>query len=375
MNVREASAVRLTASDRPGVAQPVPVRDIPALPWGSMLLGAVALFALLMAAWEWHWRAFGVDTGYYRNSDGLWAMQRRRIDSGEGDATVIIGSSRLLFDTRLPTWERLSGRRPIQLALEGTSALPVLEDLADDAAFHGKLLVDVTPSLFFIGRAVRGATVKYAQKESPSQRVGQWLSMWIEPLLAFDDPDYAMVTVVERMGWPERAGKPTRIKVRKLSVGDADRNTRMWHKVFDDPEYQALARRIWTQNFQPPPDAPSPEEQARTLEDQIARAAKAVAKLKARGAEVVFVRAPCAGPYLEFEERAFPRARTWDVLLARSGAPGIHFEDYPEMQGLNLPEWSHLWPPDSERFTEALFRAYQGLAQRNPGAGASPPPG
>jgi len=28
--------VRLTASDRPGVAQPVPVRDIPAQPWRAI---------------------------------------------------------------------------------------------------------------------------------------------------------------------------------------------------------------------------------------------------------------------------------------------------------------------------------------------------
>ena len=106
----EANPVRETASDRPGVAQPVPVRDIPAQPWGAMLAGALVLFLALMAAWEWHWRAFGSEPGAYRNSDGLWAIQRRRIDQGEGDATVIVASSRLMFDVRLPTWERLSGR-------------------------------------------------------------------------------------------------------------------------------------------------------------------------------------------------------------------------------------------------------------------------
>ena len=42
--------VRLTAADRPGVAQPVPERDIPPQPWGRILLGALVLFLLLMAA-------------------------------------------------------------------------------------------------------------------------------------------------------------------------------------------------------------------------------------------------------------------------------------------------------------------------------------
>ena len=33
---------------------------------------------------------------------------------------------------------------------------------------------------------------------------------------------------------------------------------------------------------------------------------------------------------------------------------GIHFEDYPELQGYELPEWSHLAAGEKTRFTEAL---------------------
>ena len=87
---------------------------------------------------------------------------------------------------------------------------------------------------------------------------------------------------------------------------------------------------------------------------------------------MVFVREPSAGPYIENEEREFPRATSWDVLLAKTGAPGIHFQDYPDMQGLTLPEWSHLDLPDSERYTEALYRAYRALPHA-PAAGASMP--
>src|SRR5688572_27825697 len=87
--------VRLTASDRPGVAQPVPERDIPPQPWGRILLGACVLFLLLMAAWEAYWRDYGAVPGY-RNSNGAWAEQRRRIDQGEGGKTVLVGSSRIL---------------------------------------------------------------------------------------------------------------------------------------------------------------------------------------------------------------------------------------------------------------------------------------
>jgi len=368
----EQATPRETASDRPGVAQPVPVRDIPEQPWGRVLMFAFALFLALMLAWEWHWRAFGSEGGSYRNSDSLWARERRRIDEGEGDATVLVGSSRLFFDVRLATWERLSGRRPIQLSFEGTSAIPMLEDLANDPAFTGKALVGVTPGLFFSGRARRGTAIKYYHEESPSQRVGQWLSMQIEPWLGFYEPDYALATVVERQDWPARGGQPVRLKVRRLSVSGPDRDTHLWRKVVDDPEYQALCRSIWMQNLGAT-DGPTPAQRDKLRDEQIARAVAAVAKLRARGVEVVFVREPSDGPYLENEDRNFPRATSWDALLAQTGAPGIHFQDYPDMQGLTLPEWSHLSVPDSERYTEALFRAYQALPGHPPATGAPTP--
>ena len=51
---------RQTAADRPGVAQPVPMRPVPAQPWGRILLGTVLLLVLLVAGWEEYWRAYGV---------------------------------------------------------------------------------------------------------------------------------------------------------------------------------------------------------------------------------------------------------------------------------------------------------------------------
>jgi hypothetical protein len=354
--LRRGDYARVTAADRPGVAQPVPLREVPQQPWGRIFVGALLLFAVLVGGWEWYWRAFGVVPGI-RNSDGLWAIQRRRIDSGEGDATVAVGASRMYFDLQLPVWEKLDGKRPIQLAFEGTSPVPFLENLAADPKFTGRLLIGVAPELFFSGYAYRGAALKYYQKESPSQRVGQWLSMrLIEPLFAFYDHDFALATVLKRQDWPARAGKHEHMDVRKLSVSEADRNTHLWDKVENDPDYKALARKIWLQDFAPSEDDPPPEKLQQLVTEQIDRAVAAVITLRARGVKVLFVRPPSTGPYLEYDNKLFPRAKTWDVLLARSGAQGIHFEDYPELQGLELPEWSHLTHADADRFTAALHQ-------------------
>ena len=347
---------RQTAADRPGIAQPVPVRPVPGQPWGWILLGAVLIFALLLGGWEAYWRAWGARPAI-ANTEGLWAIQRRRIDAGEGDATVLLGASRMYFDMQLPVWERLDGHRPIQLSFEGTSPLTALEDLADDPHFTGRLLLAVEPDLFFSDFGLHKGAPRYAKKESPSQRVGQWLSMrFIEPYFAFDDPDFALQTVLARQPWPERPGKQWFVRVRKLSESESDRNTHLWSKVADDPQYRDLARSIWHQDFTPRDDDPSPQEAMKIEKEQIDRAAKAVAKLRARGVEVLFVRMPSGGEYLAYEDQEFPRARSWTELLAATGAPGIYFEDYPELTGYYLPEWSHMTRAEGERFTAALYR-------------------
>ena len=370
--------VRLTASDRPGVAQPVPERDVPPQPWLRIVGFAFAGFLALLAAWEWHWRAFGREPGH-RNSDGAWAEQRRRIDHGEGDATVLIGSSRVFFDVQLPVWERVTGERPIQLALEGTSPIPILEDLAADPAFTGKLVVGVAPVLFFTGASRRVGVLRHYHDRGPSQRTGYWLSRdLLEPVFAFYDTDFALPAVVRRQAWPVRPGSYFRPEVRKIAELEADRNAAMWSKVETDPAYREVLRDTWTKILTGPPSPrfDTPEKLARAIEAATAQAVAAVAKLRARGVEVVFVRPPSDGPWYEAESKIAPRP-LWDALLARTGAPGIHFEDHAAMQGLELPEWSHLSRADAVRYTEALAPLVHAAfeSQRaQPRAAAAPQP-
>ena len=104
--------------------------------------------------------------------------------------------------------------------------------------------------------------------------------------------------------------------------------------------------------------------------------AKAVVQLHARGVKVLFVRLPSDGPFLAFENRSYPRARSWNGLLAATGAPGLYFEDYPELEGYKLPEWSHVAPSQADRFTAVLYgiirRDFWRLDAAAPGGEASP---
>jgi len=192
---------------------------------------------------------------------------------------------------------------------------------------------------------------------------------FIEPFFAFYYDDFMLVTVLKRAPWPKRAAAPGFNAVRRLSVQEADRNTRMWSKLDTDAAYRELCQQVWAQDFNnPPKDAKALAESKRKLDEQIERTVTATAKLRERGVPVVFVRPPSDGEYYKYEQREYPRATTWDVLLQKTGAPGIHFEDHPELQGLTLPEWSHLSAADAERFTDALCR----LLERDHGWTAFP---
>lgn len=210
MRSSTSSFERPTAADRPGVAQPVPVRDVPKKPWGAMFVSSLIMTALLLGIWELHARSLALLPGDLGDGPSAWAEQRRRADT-ETSPVVIVGDSRILFDTNLDRFHALKGIRPIQLALPGTNARPFLEDLADDPRFKGLVIVGIADTSYFregIG-LMRGALDRYLF-ESPSQRVTFLLDRALSRLFGFIDDHYRLSTLVLRLdrGWWQGAAGP-----------------------------------------------------------------------------------------------------------------------------------------------------------------------
>ena len=352
-------------------AEAVFERPVPVLGRGALL--AILVAVVLMIAWESWVRSQGVKPAY-RNSDSQWAEQRRQINQGAGDGWVFTGSSRVLFNTQLSIWERLDKRRPVQLALEGTSPVTVLEGLAEDEDFTGKVIVGVAPGLFFSGYELRRGAIDRYQNESPTQWFGNRVSMLAEPYLAFYANDFALPAILRRQSLPAREGVVFDLEVRKLSNMGADRNTRMWDKLVYDEPYRELAQKIWAQNWMPLADLPPPVQEGllESRAKQLDRAVTATRMLQAKEAEVIFVQMPYEGHYAVAEIDIAPRDLTWDVLLEQTGALGLHFEDHEEMQGYWLPEWSHMTGDEADRFTEAFYVLVQRELAARKAAGESP---
>jgi hypothetical protein len=322
-------------------------RPVPDRPWPAILFAVVLTTAALAAGWELYWRSVGFVARDYTDTPGLWAMQRGR---ATGDRTVLIGSSRMYFDINLAAWaEATDGRRPIQLALVGTSPRGILTKLANDSTVTGLVVVGVTPGIFF--RTRRGYLSDFperAAKETPAEWLGQRLFMRIERVLAFIDWDTQLGAIIDRQPLPLRPGMILDRAVRKISRTRADRQTWLDPRIETDSAYRQLARDIWMDGR--PRPSPPPDSVTAT----IAELARDIGRIRSRGGDVAFVRFPSSGRFLESERREVPRERYWDRLAKELDAVAIHYADHPALRDYPTPEWSHLSRKDAERFTRAL---------------------
>ena len=355
-----SSSERLTASDRPGVAQPVPERPVPGRPWGPIALSVALIVAALMGLWEWRMRQLQLVPGDLDDGASAWAEQRRRIDAGDV-AVAIVGDSRILFDTDLDRFEALTGVRPVQLALPGTNGRPFLQDLAADPDFKGLAIVGITEGSYFRDEVgLMDDALDTYHFESPAKRSSHLITTWLARRLAFLDEAYRLSVLVKRLdnGWRREARSPYGEVWKIATMGD-ERQTALWTRIETDAYLREHARSVWVQR-RPTTGVPvAPEVIART-QDATREAVKAI---RARGGEVVFVRPPSAPELRVQEDARLPREVGWDPLLAVADVRGVHFDDYPSMQGLDIPEWSHLSRACASVFTDAYVRA---LAQFTP---------
>ena len=318
---------------------------------------ALALTASIVAL-EANARRLGLHSGDLDNSEVTWTNERIR---SRGAAAAIVGDSRILFDTDLDRFETLTGVRPIQLSIHGTSALTLLEDVADNPGFQGVLIVGLADTMFFqpfdgYGEYVR----RRAEFRSPYRVVSNEIDHFLQRRLAFLDSNYRFSVLAHRLDPNFRAGvEGPRDDIWKLQEVGEHRQTWMWPRVEHDPAWRARTRWAWKGFKEKFPYTPE------LIAKGHVRAKAAVEKIRARGGEVVFVRPPSAPQLRVNEEAQVSRAQGWDVLLHGTHSVGVHADDLPRtVQDLTLPEWSHLNRRCATVFTDAYVRRLSELTPR-----------
>lgn len=372
MRSSTSSSERPTAADRPGVAQPVPQRPIPDRPWSRIFAVVVCTAAVLVGLWEWRMRALELTPGDLGDGPSAWAEQRRRVDT-EPVAVAIVGDSRILFDTDFNRFAALTGIRPLQLALPGTNARPFLEDLAEDPNFRGLLIVGISEVSYFREKTgLMGDALKRFHQESPSQRVSFLLHRALTRVFAFLDDDYRLSTLVAHLDRGiRRVESGPYDSVWKISSTAEDRYTWLWPRIEHDEKLRAHARAAWLHS---PSIFVGKAVSAAVIAMTLAKTRIAVAKIRAHGGDVIFVRPPSAPELRKHEDERLPRARGWDPLLAAARVKGVHADDVPAMAGLIIPEYSHLSRACAAVFTDAYVRRIAQITPRLRMLPGAPPP-
>jgi hypothetical protein len=311
---------------------------------------AVIVLALLVAAgtiagWEGLWRARGHEPSLYDDRD-LWAAHRARVSHVDQTRNfAVIGASRIqlafstgAFEQAMPGWEATS------LAINGTYPVAVLEDLAADEHFAGVLLVAVDArGLAHWFRDMSAPWVRHYERDfGPQRRAERKLLSALQRRLVSAGSEFNLVQRL--VGW--FAGQPPPRHYTRLLD---DRTIAADYEQADVPGLRRHFVASLAEDYRqhPPPDA------GRWLAD-LEPVRQAVRAIQSRGGRVVFLRMPTADEHWALDRDNYPREHYWDRLGAATGAITIHFEDYPTLTALELPDTSHIDQSDRARFTRIL---------------------
>lgn len=313
----------------------------------------ITIIAVL--SWELYLRNKGVTIAF---DDGppLWSNNRAQVYQPADKAVVFIGSSRNKYDIDIPTWEAQTGVKTVQLAIEGSCPRPVLEDLANDPNFNGRLIIDVTETLFFsYNTEAPEKNIKYYHDRTPAQQASFIINKPVESVFVFLDKDFFSLNAeLDELQIPSRKG----VFMMPIFPWEFNRNTFerqscMTESFVESPKLTGQVKGIW--HFfgeMHKKDPPMPEADLTAIFNSVK---KATDKIKARGGEIIFVRTPSSGPLLQGEQMAFPRDKYWERLLKETNCKGIYFQDYPAIAHFECPEFSHLSPPQARIFTKNII--------------------
>jgi hypothetical protein len=245
----------------------------------------------------------------------------------------------------------VEGSRAFQLAIDGTSAVPILEHFAKDESFAGLVILEVNPVVDFADiRASEARAEGYLEAyrrmlSSPASRVEIFLRTHL-PALVFMRPEFSFDQLRRRLSrspsvkmLDDLLPKPSYWNRR------ADRHTPLdFTRIDSKLRERRLVERMQA-NGQPASDA--------ELDSLIARIKRAAERIERRGGKVVAVHLPHCCDLRRAEERKYPPSTYWAAVEGALEV-AIYFDDYPALNAFSCPDGSHLDRRNSPAFTRAL---------------------
>jgi hypothetical protein len=336
------------------------------------------------------WRL--ADAGYVPtaiDSEALWIKQRQRASDLGPRALVLLGASRIQLGVDLATLRRRTRFEPVQLAIDGSGFLPILDGLASDPSITGIVLIDYHVDAEPSTPLVDAADVH--QRHFEESRVASGL-----PDFAWAEAHLGDFVHSRLRSYADGAQPITSFLMRILPSGEApqylvtlpDRSRVADYSMAAMPRQYLLrvARELALPT--PPEDADMAALEAELRgkvmalkpasadynERRYARILAATQRIEARGGRVMFIVMPTSKLVRDLEDRRYPRTKFFEPFAARVAPRATHWLDSDLLRRYTCPDGSHLDKRDRVAFTNDLVTVL-GLdsAKRNGAPSTSPP--
>jgi hypothetical protein len=342
---------------------------LPRGPWLKIVGLALAVLILFVGMMELRLAMRGFQPSS-SDTPWSWVVQRERADRLGERALVLVGASRMLLDVDLDVLRRNTGLEPVQLAIDGSSFVPVLENLADDPGIRGTVLVAYTENAI-AGTEGEDATATFIAQWRRRERAHHLpdyasseaaLTDWVHARLrSYADGARPITSLTKRIvaPWPTP---------QYLLVG-SDRSWLADYSKVDMPAFyygrvqRTLGEDVPVRGGMTWSDLDAeirsridalPVADASRVDERLGRVAEMVRRIEARGGHVAFAAFPTDGLVRAIDAKRYPREMFADRLAATVKAKTIHFEDYPGLAGFKCPDGSHLDYRDRAAFTTQL---------------------
>ncbi len=322
---------------------------VPSAPMTRTWLLTLGIIIVLLGGWECFWRIRGW-TPTVEGNEEAWILARGRL---EPTSTVLTGSSRIQAAFQPEVWVKaMGGELPIQLALNGGSPLPVLEDLAAEPTFRGTVIAEPLPYYTF-NASSRGEARAHdflrsyrSMEESPAQRWEAYLRTRIAGRLVFRRggllPHHFMNTY--------RSGE---LKMPPVYTLRPDRFQPITMRP--DPTGRKMAGTMDTSGFGFVRRNSTPLKGA-GFDSIMGRLTRSVRQIRARGGEVYIVHLHSCGGRRQIEYDMFPKAAYLDRVAAIPGVRLFDSDTDAELATLPCRDGSHVSREDAPLVTRRIAR-------------------
>ena len=340
--------------------------------WGGVIF--LSVIAVLFS--EWHIRHLGWSPSVVDSPD-LWVEQRKRASKLGNKALILIGASRIQLDMDMQVLREKTGLEPIQLAIDGTSYIPVLEDLAQDPDITGTIFVSVNAYNMRKGESSDVSTqwVNYYKKTQqyelePYRLINNKIVSFFNNISVLRLEGAKPYTVISQLAFQKKS-------MGNYLLTNVDRSRDADYSKVKMPQFYAarlqrhfgkpLLKQIssFEQFFTTYKKAISvlqPVENKQSFSKQLEHLLILSNKIEERGGKVVFIRFPTGKLVWEVDNKKYPKEIFWKEIEQRHQM-SINFIDYSSLNHFTPPDGSHLDFHDKNEFTNALLDIF--LAKNN----------